>query len=202
MASTMPTLMTPAILLLHSYYFLLGFDIAAKRHAWNSNTVHETCRYATINHSHQSPPPPPPHISYILLLINGRSLFVGFFNIDKTRDSAKNAVAPPPPAAVVVVVVVVVGVVCGGGDCCESCCCCNGTVTVVVVPVGVVVGIVGVVVVVEQQLLLLQKSYQLWIGDISLMAMNLVETPPIFLLISQKILIHQSMYHLYDTILT
>ena len=36
------------------YYFLLGFDIAAKRHVWNSNTVHETCRYATINHSHQS----------------------------------------------------------------------------------------------------------------------------------------------------
>ena len=172
------------------YYSLLGFDIAAKCHAWNSNIVHETCRYATINHSHQSPPPPP-HISYILLLINGRSMFVGFFNIDKTRDSAKNAVAPPPAAAAVVVVVVVI---CGGGDCCESCCCCNGTVTVVVVPVGVVVGIVGVVVV-EQQLLLLQKSYQLQIGDISLMAMNLVETPPIFLLISQKILIHQSMYH-------
>ena len=91
MASTMPTLMTPAILLLHSYYFLLGFDIAAKRHVWNSNTVvHETCRYATINHSHQSPPPPPPpHISYILLLINGRSLFVGFFNIDKTREQCQ-----------------------------------------------------------------------------------------------------------------
>ena len=129
------------------------------------------------------------HTSVILLLINSRPLFVGFFNIDKTRDSAKNAVAPPPPAAVVVVVVVVVGVVCSGGDCCESCCCCNGTVTVVVllVPVGVVVGIVRVVEV-EQQLLLLQKSYQLRIGDISLMAMNLVETPPIFLLISQKFL--------------
>ena len=124
-----------------------------------------------------------------------------FSILTKLENSAKNAVAPPPPAAVVVVVVVVVGVVCGGGDCCESCCCCNGTVTVVVVPVGVVVGSVGVVVV-EQQLLLLQKSYQLRIGDISLMAMNLVETPPIFLLISQKKLIHQSMYHLYDTILT
>ena len=127
----MPTLMTPAILLLHSYYFLLGFDIAVKCHVWNSNTVHETCRYATINHSHQSPPPPPPppHISYILLLINGHSLFVGFFNIlTKLENSAKNA-----PAAVVVVVVVVVGVICGGGDCCESCCCCNGTATVAVV---------------------------------------------------------------------